>query len=126
MSAAFNPQSSGAHAALRRTVSALGDDGSSLLRGPLGRELARIGPISDGSAPFGMGIGLAEIEGREKCSRSSKEFAMRGNVVDLAIGVIIGAAFGGIINSLVGDIIMPVIGAVTGGLDFSNRFAGAL
>jgi large conductance mechanosensitive channel len=55
-----------------------------------------------------------------------KEFAMRGNVVDLAIGVIIGAAFGGIINSLVGDIIMPVIGAVTGGLDFSNHFAGAL
>jgi hypothetical protein len=95
MSAAFNPQSSGAHAALRRTVSALGDDGSSLLRGPLGRELARIGPISDGLAPFGVGIGLAEIEGREKCSRSSKEFAMRGNVVDLAIGAIIGAAFGG-------------------------------
>ena len=54
-----------------------------------------------------------------------KEFAMRGNVVDLAIGVIIGAAFGGIVNSLVGDIIMPVIGAVTG-LDFSNHFAGAL
>jgi large conductance mechanosensitive channel len=51
-----------------------------------------------------------------------KEFAMRGNVVDLAIGVIIGAAFGGIVNSLVGDIIMPVIGAVTGGLDFSNHF----
>jgi large conductance mechanosensitive channel len=51
-----------------------------------------------------------------------KEFAMRGNVVDLAIGVIVGAAFGGIVNSLVGDIIMPIIGAVTGGLDFSNHF----
>jgi large conductance mechanosensitive channel len=51
-----------------------------------------------------------------------KEFAMRGNVVDLAVGVIIGAAFGGIVNSLVGDIIMPIIGAVTGGLDFSNHF----
>ena len=51
-----------------------------------------------------------------------KKFALRGNVVDLAIGVIIGAAFGAIVNSLVADIIMPVIGAVTGGLDFSNYF----
>jgi large conductance mechanosensitive channel len=51
-----------------------------------------------------------------------KKFAMRGNVVDLAIGVIIGAAFGAIVNSLVSDIIMPLIGAVTGGLDFSNYF----
>jgi large conductance mechanosensitive channel len=51
-----------------------------------------------------------------------KKFALRGNVVDLAIGVIIGAAFGNIVSSLVGDIIMPVIGAVTGGLDFSNYF----
>jgi large conductance mechanosensitive channel len=51
-----------------------------------------------------------------------KKFAMRGNVVDLAVGVIIGAAFGTIINSLVADIIMPIIGAITGGLDFSNYF----
>ena len=51
-----------------------------------------------------------------------KKFAMRGNVVDLAVGVIIGAAFGAIINSLVNDIIMPIVGAVTGGLDFSNYF----
>ena len=51
-----------------------------------------------------------------------KKFAMRGNVVDLAVGVIIGAAFGAIVNSLVSDIIMPMIGAVTGGLDFSNYF----
>lgn len=51
-----------------------------------------------------------------------REFAMKGNVVDLAVGVIIGAAFGAIVNSLVGDIIMPIIGAITGGLDFSNYF----
>jgi large conductance mechanosensitive channel len=51
-----------------------------------------------------------------------KKFALRGNVVDLAIGVIIGAAFGAIVNSLVGDIIMPVVGAITGGIDFSNYF----
>ena len=51
-----------------------------------------------------------------------KKFAMRGNVVDLAVGVIIGAAFGAIVNSLVNDMIMPLIGAATGGLDFSNYF----
>ena len=51
-----------------------------------------------------------------------REFAMKGNVVDLAVGVIIGAAFGGIVSSLVGDIIMPIVGAITGGLDFSNYF----
>jgi large conductance mechanosensitive channel len=51
-----------------------------------------------------------------------KKFALRGNAVDLAIGVIIGAAFGAIVNSVVGDILSPVIGAVTGGFDFSNYF----
>jgi large conductance mechanosensitive channel len=51
-----------------------------------------------------------------------REFAMKGNVVDLAVGVIIGAAFGAIVSSLVADIIMPLIGAITGGLDFSNYF----
>ena len=51
-----------------------------------------------------------------------KKFALRGNVVDLAVGVIIGAAFGAIVASLVADIIMPIIGAVTGGLDFSNFY----
>ena len=51
-----------------------------------------------------------------------KKFAMRGNVVDLAVGVIIGAAFGAIVNSLVNDLVMPLIGAATGGLDFSNYF----
>jgi len=51
-----------------------------------------------------------------------KKFALRGNVVDLAVGVIIGAAFGLIVSSIVGDIIMPIVGAVTGGLDFSNYY----
>lgn len=51
-----------------------------------------------------------------------KKFAMRGNVVDLAIGVIIGAAFGNIVTSIVSDVFMPIIGWVTGGLDFSNYF----
>ena len=51
-----------------------------------------------------------------------KKFALRGNVVDLAVGVIIGAAFGAIVSSMVGDIIMPTIGAITGGLDFSNYY----
>ncbi|KMY51824.1 large conductance mechanosensitive channel protein MscL [Peribacillus loiseleuriae] len=49
-----------------------------------------------------------------------KEFAMRGNVIDLAIGVILGAAFGKIVTSLVNDIIMPLIGLLLGGIDFSN------
>ncbi|MFO7188700.1 MAG: large conductance mechanosensitive channel protein MscL [Pseudomonadota bacterium] len=51
-----------------------------------------------------------------------KEFAIRGNVMDLAVGVIIGAAFGKIVDSVVNDLIMPVVGRVTGGLDFSNYF----
>jgi large conductance mechanosensitive channel len=59
-----------------------------------------------------------------------RDFAMKGNVVDLAVGVIIGAAFGAIVSSMVADIIMPVIGAIIGalthggGLDFSNYFTG--
>ncbi|WP_407965672.1 large conductance mechanosensitive channel protein MscL [Bartonella sp. C271] len=51
-----------------------------------------------------------------------KEFALKGNMIDLAIGVIIGGAFGGLINSIVNDIFMPVIGLITGGIDFSNMF----
>src|SRR6267142_5408555 len=51
-----------------------------------------------------------------------KEFAIKGNAVDLAVGVIIGAAFGSIISSLVKDLIMPPISLLTGGLDFSNKF----
>lgn len=53
-----------------------------------------------------------------------RQFAIKGNVVDLAIGVVIGAAFGKIVESLVGDMIMPVFGAISGGLDFSNYFLG--
>ena len=49
-----------------------------------------------------------------------KTFAMRGNVVDLAVGVVIGGAFGAIVTSLVGDLIMPVVGILTGGVDFSK------
>jgi len=51
-----------------------------------------------------------------------KEFAIKGNAVDLAVGVIIGAAFGGIVTSLVKDVLMPPISLLTGGLDFSNKF----
>ncbi len=51
-----------------------------------------------------------------------KEFAVKGNVVDLAVGVIIGAAFGKIVDSVVGDLILPVVGAVIGKIDFSNLF----
>lgn len=51
-----------------------------------------------------------------------KEFAVRGNVTDLAVGVIIGGAFGRIVDSVVGDLIMPLIGAITGGIDFSSHY----
>ena len=51
-----------------------------------------------------------------------KEFAMRGNVVDMAVGIVIGGAFGKIVSSFVGDLLMPVIGVLTGGVDFSNKF----
>lgn len=51
-----------------------------------------------------------------------KAFALKGNVVDLAVGVIIGAAFGKIVDSIVGDLIMPVVGRLLGGLDFANYF----
>ena len=55
-------------------------------------------------------------------SSEFKDFAMKGNVVDLAVGVIIGGAFGKIVDSLVGDLIMPIVGKIFGGLDFSNYF----
>src|SRR5437588_12318893 len=57
-----------------------------------------------------------------KIWKEFKEFAVKGNAIDLAVGVIIGAAFSGIINSLVKDIIMPPLSLLTGGLDFSNKF----
>jgi len=53
-----------------------------------------------------------------------KEFAVKGNVVDLAVGVIIGGAFGKIVDSIVGDLIMPVVGRIFGGLDFSSYYVG--
>jgi large conductance mechanosensitive channel len=65
------------------------------------------------------------VEAEEKglqMLKEFREFAMKGNVVDLAVGVIIGGAFGAIVSSLVTDIIMPIIGSATGGLDFSNYF----
>ena len=55
-------------------------------------------------------------------SSEFKEFAMKGNVVDLAVGVIIGGAFGKIVDSIVKDLIMPIVGKIFGGLDFSNFF----
>jgi large conductance mechanosensitive channel len=70
-----------------------------------------------------MSLPVCEVEKKGlRVLKEFREFAMKGNVVDLAVGVIIGAAFGGIVTSLVGDIIMPIIGAITGGLDFSNYF----
>lgn len=51
-----------------------------------------------------------------------KAFAMRGNVIDMAVGVIVGGAFGKIVTSLVNDVIMPLVGVLTGGIDFSNLF----
>jgi large conductance mechanosensitive channel len=65
--------------------------------------------------PFAVRQGGAMLE-------EFKKFALRGNVVDLAIGVIIGAAFGAIVNSLVTDILSPIIGAIAGSFDFSNYF----
>jgi large conductance mechanosensitive channel len=64
--------------------------------------------------------GCQEVEAM-KLLREFKEFAMRGNVVDLAVGVIIGAAFGGIVNSMVKDVLMPPIGMLTGGVDFADK-----
>jgi large conductance mechanosensitive channel len=57
-----------------------------------------------------------------KLLQEFREFAIKGNVVDLAVGVIIGAAFGKIVESLVGDVMMPVIGRIVGKLDFSSKF----
>ena len=55
-------------------------------------------------------------------SSEFREFALKGNVMDLAVGVIIGGAFGKIVDSLVGDVIMPIVGRIFGGLDFNNYF----
>lgn len=64
-----------------------------------------------------------QIEGEEMSFVSEfKEFAVKGNAMDLAVGVIIGAAFGKIVDSVVNDLVMPIIGALSGGFDFSNLF----
>ena len=68
-------------------------------------------------------VDLKKVEGKAKGFFTEfKDFAMKGNVLDLAIGMIIGSAFTSIVNSLVNDIIMPLIGKVTGGLDFTEWF----
>jgi large conductance mechanosensitive channel len=70
-----------------------------------------------------MSLPVRDVEEKGlRMLKEFREFAMKGNVVDLAVGIVIGAAFGGIVSSLVGDIIMPIVGAITGGLDFSNYF----
>ena len=70
-----------------------------------------------------MSLPVRDVEARGlQVLKEFREFAMKGNVVDLAVGVIIGAAFGGIVTSLVGDIIMPIVGAIFGGPDFANHF----
>src|SRR5262245_22987861 len=78
---------------------------------------------ADGFCFAGVAARRLKLE-EEMMLQEFKNFAMRGSLIDLAIGVIIGVAFGKIIDSLVNDIIMPVIGRVTGGLDFTNYFIG--
>jgi large conductance mechanosensitive channel len=75
-----------------------------------------------GTSPAMTGLLASSRLGSQLMIEEFKKFALRGNVIDLAIGVIIGAAFSSIVNSLVGDVITPIIGAITGGLDFSNYF----
>ena len=68
-------------------------------------------------------VDVSNVKGKAKGFIGEfKEFAMKGNLIDMAVGVIIGGAFGTIVSSLVNDIIMPVIGKLTGGLDFSEWF----
>ena len=70
-----------------------------------------------------MSLPVRDVEEKGlRMLKEFREFAMKGNVVDLAVGVIIGAAFGGIVSSLVGDIIMPVVGATPRGSSGSHRF----
>jgi large conductance mechanosensitive channel len=68
-----------------------------------------------------LGAGISGVSGMSMFGEF-KKFAMRGNVIDLAVGVVIGAAFSGIVTSLVADVIMPPIGFAMGGIDFSNFF----
>jgi large conductance mechanosensitive channel len=77
-----------------------------------------------GAARHQTRIGRDPTTGEPDMSMASefKDFAMKGNVVDLAVGVIIGAAFGKIVDSIVKDLIMPIVGKIFGGLDFSNYY----
>src|SRR3546814_2130566 len=68
------------------------------------------------------GLSRQPLEGKWTMLKEFKEFAMRGNVLDMAIGIVIGAAFGKIVSSFVADILMPPIGLLLGGVDFSNIF----
>ena len=70
-----------------------------------------------------MGIRIHRIrKGTKDMIKEFKEFAVKGNVIDMAIGVVIGGAFGKIVTSLVNDLIMPLVGILTGGMDFTNKF----
>ncbi len=73
-------------------------------------------------ASVAIASGISTKDGVGGMLKEFKEFAMRGNVVDMAVGIIIGAAFGKIVSSLVNDIIMPPIGTLLGGVDFSDLF----
>jgi large conductance mechanosensitive channel len=66
--------------------------------------------------------GAATKQRRGSMLKEFRDFAMRGNLVDMAVGIIMGTAFGGLVNSLVNDIIMPVVGTITGGMNFTNFF----
>jgi large conductance mechanosensitive channel len=68
------------------------------------------------------GVLPGSLTGEDPMFQEFKKFAMRGNVVDMAVGIVIGVAFGAIITSFVGDVLMPMIGMATGGADFSNYF----
>jgi large conductance mechanosensitive channel len=74
------------------------------------------------SDAIALGVGSEAIVGRFDMFKEFKEFAMRGNVLDMAVGIIIGAAFGKIVSSFVADIIMPPLGMALGHMDFSQLF----
>jgi large conductance mechanosensitive channel len=79
--------------------------------------------VHEAASPLTAGkAAAAALIGRDAMLKEFKEFALKGNVVDLAVGIIIGAAFTAIVSSLVDDIIMPPIGLLTGGVDFSQLF----
>src|SRR6266849_8564035 len=103
---------------LPRPCKLIGRSGSKYARLPAATLPALARAARTGCCRCGPGIAAEE----EAMLEEFKKFALRGNVVDLAIGVIIGVAFGAIVQSMVADILMPIIGAVTGGLDFSNYF----